>query len=170
MKTGGVGGANTKTGLKFERRANILTVIGKREGYTVKNNVISYKGEDVASSYKKYSLYKSFLEPRGVNYKEVLSKKLLPDEAIYVNSCNTLFVIEMKFQKVGGSVDEKLQTCDFKKKQYTKLLKDIKVEYIYILNDWFKKDEYRDVLEYVRSVGCHYYFNELPLSELSLPV
>jgi len=49
----------------------------------------------------------------------------------------------MKFQKVAGSVDEKLQTCGFKKRQYTELLKplDINVEYIYILNDWFQQDQ-----------------------------
>jgi hypothetical protein len=42
---------------------------------------------------------------------------------------------------VAGSVDEKLQTCDFKRKQYLKLVQPlgIKVEYVYVLNDWFKQ-------------------------------
>jgi hypothetical protein len=76
----------------------------------------------------------------------------------------------MKFQYVAGSVDEKLQTCDFKKKQYTKLLREagIKVEYIYVLNDWFAKPDYRNVLEYVKEVGCHYFFNEIPLKTIGL--
>jgi hypothetical protein len=76
----------------------------------------------------------------------------------------------MKFQNGPGSVDEKLQTCDFKKKQYTKLLKKggIKVEYIYVLNDWFRKPEYKNVLGYIREVGCHFYFNEIPLKALGL--
>ena len=62
---------------------------------------------------------------------------LLPDETIFVLANNTLFIIEMKFQKVAGSVDEKLQTCDFKKKQYEKLLSGtgIRVEYCYILSE-----------------------------------
>ena len=34
----------------------------------------------------------------------------------------TLFIIEVKYQQVEGSVDEKLQTCDFKRKQYLKLV------------------------------------------------
>jgi len=78
----------------------------------------------------------------------------------------------MKFQKVAGSVDEKLQTCDFKKKQYTKLMAplNIDVEYIYILSDWFKHSAYKDTLNYIISVGCHYYFGVLPLNKLGLSV
>ena len=80
--------------------------------------------------------------------------------------------MENEFQKVAGSVDEKLQTCDFKRKQYAKLMAvlNIEVEYIYILNDWFKKAQYKDTLDYVISVGCQYYFKYLPLQKLGLPV
>lgn len=72
---------------------------------------------------------------------------------------------------MAGSVDEKLQTCDFKNKQYNKLLAPLRisVKYVYILSDWFKKDVYKDVLRYVNSVGCHYFFYELPLDFLGLP-
>ncbi len=78
----------------------------------------------------------------------------------------------MKHQEGGGSVDEKLQTCDFKKKQYKKLMAplNIEVEYIYILDDWFRKPEYKDALDYIISVGCQYYFQYLPLYKLGLPV
>ena len=71
---------------------------------------------------------------------------------------------------MAGSVDEKLQTCDFKKKQYTKLLTAAKlqVEYIYILNNWFEKPEYNDVRAYIREVGCMYFFYELPLEAIGL--
>ena len=43
----------------------------------------------------------------------------------------TLFIIEVKYQQLAGSVDEKLQTCDFKRKQYLKLVNylGLKVEY-----------------------------------------
>ena len=83
-----------------------------------------------------------------------------------------LFIVELKFQQVAGSVDEKLQTCDFKKKQYQRLMDPLKieVEYIYILNDWFKSETYKDTLDYVISVGCQYYFNYLPLQKIGLPV
>ena len=168
----GKGGANTQTGLKFERKIDILTLLSRTTGYTVQHgNTILYKGKEVAKSYRKNGLYK-YLETQGVDYKKILSKKMLPDEALYVIVNNTFFIIEMKFQKVAGSVDEKLQTCDFKKKQYKKLMSalNIDVEYIYILSDWFKHSAYKDTLDYIISVGCQYYFEYLPLKKLGLPV
>jgi hypothetical protein len=167
----GKGGGNTITGLNFEKGRDIVSVIEKLEGYSAKGNIIFYNNKEVARSYKKNGLY-VYLKSQGVDYTKILSKRLLPDEAIYVILNNTLFVIEMKFQKVAGSVDEKLQTCDFKKKQYKKLMAplNIEVEYIYILSDWFKRPEYKDTLDYVISVGCQYYFQYLPLQKLGLPV
>lgn len=171
MKSKGIGGGNTITGLNFEKRRDILTVLKKTKDYNVKGNVIFYQGVEVAQSYRKQNLYK-FLDSKKVEWKKYISKRLLPDEALYVIVNNTLFIIEMKFQKVAGSVDEKLQTCDFKRKQYCKLMAplNIEVEYIYILNNWFKKPEYKDTLDYIISVGCQYYFNYLPLQKLGLPV
>lgn len=167
----GKGGGNTITGLNFERAISILDLLSKTDGYEVKRNAIYFNGKEVAQSYSKHGLYK-YLKSRGVDYTKIISKKLLPDEAIYVIRNNTLFIIEMKFQKVAGSVDEKLQTCDFKRKQYIKLMSsiNIEVEYVYILSDWFKKKEYKDTLDYIILVGCHYYFHYLPLEKLGLPV
>ena len=167
----GKGGGNTITGLNFEKETDIVELLKKQKDYKIKGNVIYYKDAEVARSIRKHYLYK-YLGSVGVDYKKIISKKLLPDEAIYVIVNNTLFVIEVKFQKVAGSVDEKLQTCDFKRKQYAKLMAplNIEVEYIYILSDWFKKPEYKDVLDYIISVGCQYYFKYLPLQKLGLPV
>ncbi|MFH0739585.1 MAG: hypothetical protein V1819_00660 [bacterium] len=171
MKKQGFGGGNTITGLKFERGIDILSILESTNGYSVKGNIIYYFSKEVARSYRKHGLYK-YLESQNVDYKKIISKKLLPDEALYVVVNNTLFVVEMKYQEVTGSVDEKLQTCDFKKKQYKKLmaLLNIEVEYIYILSDWFRKPQYKDVLDYVISMGCQYYFQYLPLQKLGLPV
>ena len=171
MKLGGIGGGNTRTGLNFENERDLLTAISRAPGYSVVGSVIYYNAVEVARSYRKHALYVMLLE-RGVDYRNHLSKKLLPDDAIYVIVNNTMFIIELKFQNIAGSVDEKLQTCDFKKKQYRKLLTPLnfEVEYIYILNDWFRKPEYKDVLDYVISVGCQYYFHYLPLQKLGLPV
>ena len=123
-----------------------------------------------ARCFKKHDFY-TFLEEFGINWEEIISKKLLPDDALLVIVRETLFIIEVKYQQVAGSVDEKLQTCDFKRKQYLKLVSklELKVEYVYVLNDWFKHDSYRDVLAYINSVNCHYKFNKLPLAWLGLP-
>jgi len=171
MKTKGVGGGNTITGLNFEKERDILEILKKAKDYSVRNSIIYYQGKAIVHSYRKQGLYKLLTE-KGIDWRKFVSKRLFPDEALYVIVNNTLFIIEMKFQKVAGSVDEKLQTCDFKKKQYHKLMAplNIEVEYIYILNDWFKNPSYKDTLDYVISVGCKYYFNYLPLQKLGLPV
>src|SRR3989344_437555 len=113
MKQGGIGGANTKTGLYFEGKVDFLTFIAQQKDYSINQNKIFYKGKEVAASFKKYELYK-YLEENGVDYRKIISKRLLPDDAIFVIVNNTFFILEIKSQKVGGSTDEKLQTCDFK--------------------------------------------------------
>ena len=167
----GIGGANTRVGLDFEGRVNLLLLFSKTQGYSVKDDSVFYNNKEVAQSISKNKLY-NFLKERGIDYKTVLSKKLLPDEALYIPSQKRVFIIEIKFQETAGSVDEKLQTCGFKKKQYQKLFKllDIEVEFIYILSDWFKKPEYKDTLNFISDVGCHYYFHMLPLEVLGLPI
>ncbi len=171
MIKGGTGGAKTRTGLLFEGRVDLKTLFVDVKDYSVNGNQLLHKGKVVALLYKKNQLYSHFLESNNIIWEGKLSKKLIPDQTIFIIKSNTLFVIEMKFQKVPGSVDEKLQTCDFKKKQYEKLLagSDIKVEYCYILSDWFKAKRYADTLNYIKSMGCEYFFGELPFSHLGLP-
>lgn len=176
MKIGGIGGANTLTGLRFESKVDFQELIGAVPGYSVRKDYnkagmgVFFEDILVARVFRKYDFY-AFLSELKVDWKQVLSKRLLPDDALLVIVRETLFIIEVKYQQVAGSVDEKLQTCDFKRKQYLKLVAPLglKVEYVYVLNDWFKKPEYKDVLDYIHSVNCHYKFNELPLSWLGLP-
>ncbi len=171
MKKGGVGGAKTVTGLHFEKKVHLLTKIVEIPGYEVRGNDIYYQGKYLASSYPKNDLYEKFLRPKGINHLDYVSKKYLPDEAIYVPSHDTLYVVEMKFQGGGGSVDEKPQTADFKRKVYLKLTAKLKlnVEYCLVLSDFFNKPRYDDAYQYIREAGCNYFFNELPLSWLNFP-
>jgi hypothetical protein len=172
MKKGGIGGANTQTGLSFEGKVDFLTFIQKQKNYSVDGSIIFYNGKKIGLTFKKHGLYK-YLEKNDINYTDFVSKRLLPDDAIFVIANNTMHILEIKFQEVAGSTDEKLQTCAFKIRQYKKLLSrlNIEVKYIYILNNWFKKPEYKDVLDYILSVeGCSYYFNYLPLQKIGLPV
>ena len=161
----------------MKKKVDLHKLLSKIPGYTLKKPKgkagidIFFEEKLVAHCFRKYNFYK-FLDEKGINWKKIISKKLLPDDALLVIIRDTLFIIEIKYQEVSGSVDEKLQTCDFKKKQYLKLVTPLglRVEYVYVLNDWFKKPEYKDVLDYIQSVNCHYKFNELPLSWLGLPV
>ena len=151
-------------------------MLTKIPGYKIENDPqkagsqIYYENKLVARCFKKYEFYK-FLSENNIIWEKIISKRLLPDDALLVIVRDTLFIIEVKYQQVAGSVDEKLQTCDFKRKEYLKLVTPLGllVEYVYVLCDWFKKPEYKDVLEYIQSVNCHYKFNELPLAWLGLP-
>ena len=131
---------DTTTGLDFESRVSI-----------------NMNGIDLT----KHNLYK-YLKAKGINYKSIISKKLLPDECYLVD--NHLYVYEKKFQKTAGSADEKPQTCGFKIHQFRKIgaaLGINEVSYTYIFNDWFKRPEYKDMLDYIRSTdGCDYMFEE----------
>ena len=176
MKEAGIGGGNTLTGLNFEREVDFQDLLAAKPGYEVKpvygkaGKGVFFKGHLVARCFRKYDFYR-FLDEERVDWKPKLSRRLLPDDALLVIVRETLFIIEVKYQQGSGSVDEKLQTCDFKRKQYLKLVTPLglKVEYVYVLNDWFKDPGYKDVLDYIQSVNCHYKFGCLPLAWLGLP-
>lgn len=162
MKKGGMGGANTLTGLNFEKKVDLYKLLERIPGYTLKilkekaGVGVYFEQKLVARCFRKYEFYK-FLEENDIDWRKIISRRLLPDDAMLVIIRDTLFIIEVKFQQVAGSVDEKLQTCDFKRKQYLKLVTPLglRVEYVYVLSDWFKKKEYKDVLDYIQSVNCH---------------
>ncbi|KXT75640.1 hypothetical protein [Streptococcus sp. DD12] len=161
MIKGSVGGANTKTGLEFELKTDFPTFLGKQSGYRIENidyNTIrrktgeivkgtklrtkplrwriSFLDEEVGQIFQKEGLYRYFDEIDGYDYTKIVSAKLLPDEAIFVINKNTVYIVEKKTQSDGGSVDEKLQTCDFKLKQYKKLFSPLNKEvfYCYLLD------------------------------------
>ncbi|HRP68386.1 MAG TPA: hypothetical protein PLY93_02525 [Turneriella sp.] len=115
MIFGGKGGGNTRTGLVFEGNTDLADFLNKQKNYKVQNGDVLYKEEKIVRIFKKYSFYK-FLDELKIDWCSRISKRLLPDDSIFVIIANTLFIIECKFQRVAGSVDEKLQTCDFKRK------------------------------------------------------
>lgn len=169
MNKSGGGSLTNAHGLYFEQETSLSKALSNA-GYTVLGCNIFKDGKRIAISVPKNKLYTELLEPNGIDFKQYISKKLLPDEALYIFSKNIIYIMEKKFQNRSGSVDEKIQTCAFKKRQYTRLLKNLKlsVEYVYIFNDWFQQPEYRDALEYIIESQCYYFFNEIPLSFLQL--
>jgi len=85
----------------------------------------------------KHNLYR-FLKDKGINWQNIISKKLLPDEAYFDEANNRVIIYEKKFQQTAGSADEKPQTCAFKIAQYRRLFAALgvtDVSYIYIFND-----------------------------------
>ena len=131
---------DTTTGLKFEEKVQIQS-----DGINL----------------SKHKLY-AYLEKQGIDYRDIISRKILPDECYLVD--DSLRVYEKKFQQTGGSADEKPQTCGFKIQQFRKVgaalgIKPEDVSYTYVFNDWFQKPEYKDMLDYIKTVdGCDYFF------------
>lgn len=155
------GGAQTNVnGLKFERDTDLLQLIHELQEFTVQGNKVyrSDNNEVVAESFSKHRLYRDFLLPKKVDYKDYVSSKLLPDDAFIIR--DTCYIIEKKYQQSHGSVDEKLQTFQFKMEQYQKLFLPLcmKVEFYYLINDWFDAPKYKDILAYIENNGARYFF------------
>jgi hypothetical protein len=179
MIKGGKGGANTKTGLVFEIKTDLTSFLRKQKGYSVEkiksytnSSLILYNKKEVARTFPKHDLYNFLKKEHNLDWRTVFSKRLLPDDALYVINNNTVYIIEKKKQTTSGSVDEKLQTCDFKRKQYKKLFSRLnyEVEYVYLLSEWFRHPSYKDSLDYVVAANCQYYFEYIPLQKLGLPI
>lgn len=164
------GGARTNAnGLLFEQTTSLNAAL-EDAGYRVVRHDVYDANRRIGLSVQKNSIYTHFLEPNGINYANYNSKKWLPDECFINLSDRVAYIIEKKFQNSEGSVDEKLPGCHFKKMEYEKLFSPLnfEVEYLYVFNDWFLKDKYRDTLEYIEMMGCMYFFNSIPLDFLGL--
>ncbi|MBU2462007.1 hypothetical protein KKH65_03920 [bacterium] len=91
MKTGGIGGESTLTGLRFESKIDFQQLIGAIPGYSVRKDHdkagmgVFFEEMLVARALRKYDFY-AFLSESKVNWKQVLSKRLLPDDALLVKS------------------------------------------------------------------------------------
>jgi hypothetical protein len=169
MIKGGKGGANTNvTGLGFEKATSLEDAL-RAASFEVEKFMVSSDGVYVGELLGKSRLYR-FLEAKEVDWKSRVSSKLLPDEALYALKSKKLTVIEKKWQEVGGSVDEKLQTSGFKLRQYRNLVDGlgIEVQFVYLLNDWFTQHRYSDVLAYIKESGADYHFKSVPLGLLDL--
>ena len=171
------GGSKTNfNGLAFEDRTDFLLSLSKHPKIKINKKIgfseIYYEKKLQGFYTDKHNFYNYFLRKEKVNWKILISKKYLPD-AVFINKKNkTVYVIEKKYQAGSGSVDEKLQTCDFKKKIYTRVINSCsnkyKTEYYYLLNDWFKKNEYQDVKQYIINVGCKYFIEKIEFSALGI--
>ncbi|MEF2879984.1 MAG: PD-(D/E)XK nuclease superfamily protein [Blautia sp.] len=164
------GGARTNlNGLFFEQITSLEDTL-INAGYTVINHEVYRDTEKIGMCVPQYRLYTHFLTPNGICYKNYNSKKWLPDEAFINFKNNTVYIIEKKFQNCAGSVDEKLPGCHFKKLEYQKLFQPLhfNVEFLYLFNDWFKDERYRDTLKYIEDMECHYFYNFIPLDFLGL--
>ncbi len=89
MKISGTGGGNTVTGIKFEREVDFLTSLEKMSSYKIADSQqgaghdVFYRDELVARCFKKYDFYR-FLDEKGVDWRNLISKRLVPDDALFL--------------------------------------------------------------------------------------
>ena len=149
----GAGGANTnKNGLPYEAKVDLSTefksirksVINKNQFQHIQFN--SNENEYVVVKKSKLHSYMDVIGEKVKTIKIIAGCKE-PDEAYIHLDTKNIFIIEKKFQQTSGSVDEKIQTFNIKKRHYSKLFPNYKVHYVYCLSDWFKKDDYADVVD-----------------------
>jgi hypothetical protein len=141
------------------------------------NKLVGY----IISQYRLYDYLDFLARSENSGWTMNLSKRLKPDEAFFNVQTNSLHVIEKKAQAGSGSVDEKLQTFPFKIRQYNRLVEglsvngqSITVHYVYCLDKFFKKNEYKDLFDYMDEHGMTYFIQDadgslrLPLSLIGL--
>ena len=187
MKKGGTGGGHTaRAGSSFEIKTdedlmhelNTLgydeTILHKLRGQKgpIHGRTMELNTGETIEIYYKWGIYKLFFQPRGIDYSDHFSSRLEPDTAIFSPKSNVLTIIEKKQMTTAGSVAEKLQTCDYKKHYYEKLVEDlgIKVEIRWILGEYFEthKTQLKSVYQYMLSKGSTYYFQKLPVNDLNI--
>jgi hypothetical protein len=153
----GAGGANTnKNGLSYEEKTNLETLYSEcNENKKNKSKVIKFIGYENELINANKSILHKYMENIGEKDTSIQSAAGCkePDEAYIDLTRKYIFVIEKKFQQTPGSVDEKIQTAAFKKYHYSNLFPNFKIHYIYCLSDWFKRDEYKSVLEYLSNIN-----------------
>jgi hypothetical protein len=163
---------NTLTGLSFERNSNLRKSLESSEEFKViGDQVYEFVTGNLLGVLVEKSKLISYLKRGGIDYRHYVSKKKLPDSAIILFDKSgrpySLVIFENRTQTVAGSADEKLVGAPYNRKYYTRLVSDlgIKVEYIFILSDWFKEG-YKDELNYLREENIQYYFNEIAANKV----
>jgi hypothetical protein len=149
----GAGGANTNVnGLSYEEKTDLsclYTECVQKKDETLRTiKFAGFDGEFINVNKSALHKYMTKIGEKNIDLQPAAGC-IYPDEAYLDTTRKTLYIIEKKFQKGKGSVDEKLQTGPFKKTHYGKLFPNYTVHYIYCLADWFKRDEYASVLEYL---------------------
>jgi hypothetical protein len=99
--------------------------------------------------------------------KEFLQKNMIPapgckkpDEAFLNVETKRIFIIEKKMQTGGGSVEEKIQTGAVKQHHYSTLYPGYRVQYMYCLANWFKKEEHKSAIEYLKQNNVPVFWGE----------
>ena len=156
----GAGGKKTnKNGLLFEN----TSLFSENKIITCEQHFINKKcfekfilNNQTYYNSTKYSLYNLIPDYD----KDVCkNKKLIPDEFFVNLEQKQIYILEKKFQQTSGSVDEKIQSADFKRFHYKKIFPNYSIHFSFVFNDWFKKNKYKSEFEYFNLQNIQFFFN-----------
>lgn len=160
----GAGGANTTlNGNIFEDKTNLSTE------YASVNpddpDEIVFKSDlterhFIRKDKKKFYKYMKSINETGIDIEYISPGCCEPDEVYIDNENKICYIIEKKNQSGGGSVDEKLQTGEFKKYHFKQIIPNYTIHYIYCLSDWFKKTKYQCNLQYLEYKNIPYFWGD----------
>jgi hypothetical protein len=172
----GAGGANTNyNGLKFEEKTSIEPYLDKykyiKQNIKIKNRkgiYYEYKKNDLNIIYFKKNGFKLYFEKEfNINtYRQ-------PDEAYLLKYNNNYIVkiLEKKNQNVEGSVEDKLKTGRFTKREYELMLNikdDYKftIEYIFCISKFLQEKlesnniKYKNILKIMKEDNINILFGD----------
>lgn len=161
-KGSGAGGANTnKNGLPYEELTDLQTEyhVHYTNKYSSTISFNSYPDIEFIST-NQSNMFKCMKQAMDSTINKAHGCKK-PDECYIDNSNKIIFIIEKKFQQVGGSVCEKIQTPDFKLWQYQRTFPEYKIVYIYCLSSWFKAN-CKAELEYLQYKNIPVFWGNSP--------
>jgi hypothetical protein len=137
------GGENTnKNGLLFEKNTSLeqyYTNVKDKKIDKIIYKTISLNDSDIRLISFKHRNFHKYMINKNYTNKDLLrlhgSKN--PDECYLNKKQKIIFIIEKKYQSIGGSVCEKLQTAPAKIWNYENLYTNYKIIYLYCLSQWF---------------------------------
>jgi hypothetical protein len=168
----GAGGAETNVnGLLYEEKIDLSSLykecIREKNEKTRTIKFSGYEREFINANKSALHKYMTIIGEKNTNLQPAAGCKE-PDEAYIDINKKIVYIIEKKFQQTPGSVDEKLQTAPFKKQHYGKQFPNYKIYYIYCLSDWFKRDEYISVLQYLSESNIPIFWGNDPEYKTSI--
>lgn len=136
------GGSSTNlSGLPFEKAVDLRPYIDERFQYLSKG---AFRATMKSMGFRDTNV-------------EALHGCRQPDGAYLDVDSRILVIVEVKNQMVGGSVIEKLQTAGVKRLNYREMFPTLRVEYVYILSDWFRTQCPAE-LRYLSTIGIPVYW------------
>jgi hypothetical protein len=154
----GAGGSNTnKNGLSFEDETELTSEFTK-----IELDMLS-RDKKIFIEASKGKLHKIMKSRNEINMDILPAAGCKKPDDSFINIKNSaIFIIEKKYQQGPGSVDEKIQTGPFKKQHYEELFPNYTIHYIYCLSNWFKRDEYKSVMNYLKKNNISIFWGEEP--------